>query len=123
MSKASASKTRPWRLGFFLGWMLRGYRRCESRFHEWLNSKGINAVACQVVLWSIKLICLAAFLYVSYWLVIGAVVCWVLKGLADLNTPVVKVKNNENGWRYGHEGFGYYCGAYRIDSGAHDDNE
>ncbi|WP_373568418.1 DUF3742 family protein [Pseudomonas sp. LJDD11] len=121
MTKVKRGRTWFWRLGFVLGWLLRVYTRVENKLHGWLKRKNLNVIVCQTVLWGIRLTCLVAFCYVSYWVSVAAVVFWFVRA-SLLYVPVVEVRTNDDGWRYGHEGFGYYCGAYRIDGGAHDDN-
>lgn len=123
MSKANAGKPGFWRFGFLLGSMARVYAKAESRLYEWLNRKGSISVVSRSVLWSIRLVCVGTVLYASYWLVVGAVICWIIGGLTELDLPQATDDEGDDGWRDGHAGFGDYCGGYRVDPGRFDDHE
>lgn len=124
MKCATGNKEKFRRLGYLLGSLVRGYVRIESRLCEFLEGKGIAPVICRVGRWSIRISCLAIFAYVFFWVGIVALIVWALIQGARHEQSVDDGDDYDDtyGWRYGHEGFGYYCGAYRIDGGAHDDN-
>ncbi|MBX8508934.1 DUF3742 family protein [Pseudomonas cichorii] len=120
MKCATGNKEKFRRLGSLLGSAVRGYVKIESRVCEFLKGKGIAPVICRVLLWSIRLCCLAIFAYVSFWVGIAALVGWALIQGARLEQPVDDDENTD-GWRQGHAGFGYYCGEYRVDHSRFDD--
>jgi hypothetical protein len=100
---------------------MRGYLKGEAKVFQWAVSHGVPQIICRVVMVALKLLCLAAFLYASLWLALYAAAFWVFMKVAELGPIPDGMDEEENGWRSGHSGFGYYCGGYRVDAEAYDD--
>ena len=89
----------------------------------WLLAKGTNPTLCVWLLLIPKVILLGLSLYVLFWVAVVYLGILVLQALAERRAVPVYVINDENGWRDGPAGFGYYCGDYRVDGGRHETQE
>lgn len=56
------------RFGRWLGRAWRGYTDCGWHVANWLVARGVPNVAATALLWIVKLVVLAALLYVVFWL-------------------------------------------------------
>jgi hypothetical protein len=90
---------------------------------RWLLAKGTNSKLCDWLLLIPKVILIGLSLCVLFWVVVVYLGVLVLQALAELRAVPVYVVNDENGWRDGPAGFGYYCGDYRVDGGRHETQE
>lgn len=100
---------------------MRGYLKGEAKVFQWAVGLGVPPIACRSILIAIKLVCMAAFLYASFWLAVYATAFWAFLKMAELGLIPDGTPEERNGWRSGHSGYGYYCGAYRVDADAFDD--
>lgn len=117
----SARKQWAWGFGHKVGKCIRGYLKGEAKVFQWTVRHGVPPSLCRLVFLTIKLLGLAAILYVSFWLAVYATVMWAFVKMAELGLIPDAMYVERNGWRSGHSGYGYYCGGCRIDDGVYDD--
>ncbi|MCS3470100.1 hypothetical protein M2401_003850 [Pseudomonas sp. JUb42] len=106
--------------GRLAGEAVRRYLSVERVMKTWLISRGVNATVCTWVFLILKLGLTGLALYVSFWIAATLFGLWLLKemAVAGLNS---KATDTQEGWDYGHSGFGYYINGYRVDPGRDDD--
>lgn len=108
------------RLGRWTGRAWRGYVRRESAMLQWGANKGVPAFVVSMLLWTLKLVVLAAALYLGFWIMFAAVL--VIAGLRIIANSDVDVDEAEPEWRDGLSGYGLYDDkGVRIDP--HDPDE
>lgn len=110
------------RLGRFAGAVLRRYLSIERVMKSWLIGKGVNTIVCTWGFLILKLGFAGLAVYVSFWIAATIFGLWVLKAMAEagLDSEATDTAPQE-GWEYGHSGFGYYINGYRVDPGRNDD--
>jgi hypothetical protein len=104
--KQQERKSIPERLGRWAGRAWRGYARREARVLQWSVSKGVPAFFTLMLMWTLKLVALAAALYLMFWFAFGTVL--VIAGLRIIANSDVDVGEPETEWRDGLSGYGLY---------------
>lgn len=122
MDDSKSSSRLSHRMGRFAGAVLRRYLSIERAVRSWLLGKGINSTLCTWFFRILKVALAGLALYVSFLIAVSLIGLWVLLITAEamLTDDSPTKDDDEDGWRAGHSGVGYYCGNYRIDGARHD---
>lgn len=124
MKRSARKPSRAYRFGYFWGTATRRYASFEATTtRPWLSGKGINPALCNWLLLIPRLTLIGLSLYVLFWVAVVYLGVLALQALAELDAVPVYVVNDENGWRDGPAGFGYYCGDCRVDGGRYENQE
>lgn len=110
------------RFGHVVGAGVGRFLALEPRLARAFRRRGLPPVLVKLLFWSVKLAVIAALLYVAFWAAIFVAGLFLLAAIrnSDILATHSGSDSDEDGWRFGHQGHGYYCGEYRIDSGRFD---
>ena len=121
MDKIADNPSTAHRAGHLLGSIFRRYLGFERAMTLHLLGKGVNPVLCQWVFLISKLGLIALGLYLAFWVALAVFAGWVLVRMGGRGLVSEAPAKPDEGWEYGHAGFGYYINGYRVDSGSDDD--
>lgn len=105
-----------YRLGYRLGRLQGACRRIETTLVGWFQKKGIPPMATRPLCWIVNLAVAGLLLYLAFWVALFVLGALAIAAAAVIAPDQEKPAGDNDGWQYGHSGFGYYINGYRIDS-------
>ncbi|MCO8163905.1 DUF3742 family protein [Pseudomonas sp. 21LCFQ010] len=72
-----------WRIGYLAGTSFSNYRKAESAASQWLMLRGLPKLICRSAVLIVRMLIVAALIYLSYWLAWGVFIFLGIKGVLE----------------------------------------